>query len=46
MIASFGIVVLMLGFVAGCASPSANKGNVFKAGEMQGDAFSSSVSGH
>jgi hypothetical protein len=39
------IFVILLVFVAGCASPSASNGSVFKSNEVETDVFSSSVTG-
>jgi len=44
-ITNFAIIGLFLWSIAACASPSANKGSVFKPNEVQASVFSSSVQG-
>jgi hypothetical protein len=41
----FAVVALMFVFVAGCASPSASRGTVFKSNETEMGVFGSSMQG-
>jgi hypothetical protein len=39
------IGAVLFGLLTGCASPAANKGSVFKANEVEGEAFGAGMTG-
>ena len=39
------IGAVVFGLLTGCASPATNKGSVFKANELEGEAFAAGVTG-